>query len=384
MKKLAIITTHPIQYYAPVFKLLQERGEIEIKVFYTWGRAVVQKFDPGFSKAISWDIPLLEGYPYAWVENTAADKGSHHFKGIVNPDLIQQISSWEPDAILVYGWAYKSHLKVIRYFKNSIPVFFRGDSTLLNKQSGLKNSLKSLFLKWVYKNVDHAFHVGTNNKAYFREYGLKNEQLTFAPHAIDNVRFMEECETEAIKLRTSFNIGKNDILILYAGKFEPVKNISILLNAFIAINNPRVHLLLTGNGIEEPYLKNKAQQSSAAENIHFLNFQNQSYMPTLYKAADLFCLPSLNETWGLAINEAMACSKAILVSDKVGCAIDLVKEGYNGMIFKSGEIDDVKRCLNQLTSSKALLIEYGNHSSQIIKDWNFLNISLAIENHLNK
>src|SRR6478609_3539591 len=99
--KLAIITTHPIQYYAPVFKLLHQRKIIDIKVFYTWGEGAANKYDPDFGKAIAWDIPLLDGYPYEWAENTAADAGSHHFQGIINPGLINQINNYNPDAVLV-------------------------------------------------------------------------------------------------------------------------------------------------------------------------------------------------------------------------------------------------------------------------------------------
>src|SRR5258708_31443071 len=113
--RLAIITTHPIQYYAPVFKLLHERGNISIKVFYTWGESALNKYDPGFDKNITWDIPLLDGYPYEWVQNAATDPGSHHFKGIVNPGLTDQVKAWQPNAILFYGWAYQGHLKTIRY-----------------------------------------------------------------------------------------------------------------------------------------------------------------------------------------------------------------------------------------------------------------------------
>src|SRR5476651_75479 len=110
MKKLAIITTHPIQYYAPVFKLLQQRGNIDIKVFYTWGDAAPDKHDPGFNQAITWDIPLLDGYNYTWVKNTATDPGSHHFNGMVNPGLIDEIKNYDANALLVIGWAYYSHL----------------------------------------------------------------------------------------------------------------------------------------------------------------------------------------------------------------------------------------------------------------------------------
>ena len=63
MKKIAIITTHPIQYNAPLFALMTKEPEIVVMVFYTWGESSSSaKFDPDFSKVIEWDIPLLEGY----------------------------------------------------------------------------------------------------------------------------------------------------------------------------------------------------------------------------------------------------------------------------------------------------------------------------------
>ena len=379
--RLAIITTHPIQYYAPVFKLLHERQKIDIKVFYTRGQNA-GAHDHGFGKAIDWDIPLLDGYPYEWVQNTAAEPGSHHYKGIVNPNLIKQVKEWQPGAILFFGWAYQSHLKAMRHFKGRVPVYFRGDSTLLNEPTGFRKILKHIFLRWVYKHVDHAFYVGTNNKAYFKKYGLKDEQLTFAPHAIDNWRFESDHTKEANDLRLSLNIKANDILVLYAGKFEIVKNGELLLSSFIKLNRDNVHLLLVGNGIKEQLLKEQAKNSGIAGHIHFWDFKNQSAMPALYQCADLFCLPSLSESWGLAINEAMACGKAILASDKVGCAIDLVKKGSNGDIFESGDKVGLANSLDQLTRTKTGLAEMGKNSAIIIKDWSFINIAKAIEDKL--
>jgi len=381
MKKLAIITTHPIQYYAPVFKLLQQRGRIAIKVFYTWGEQAAQKHDPGFNKTIQWDIPLLEGYDYKWVENTSAQPGSHHFKGIINPGLIDKVKEWQPDALLVYGWGYQSHLKLIRYFKGKIPVWFRGDSTLLDENSGIKSILKTLFLKWLYHHVDYAFYVGTNSKAYFKKYGLKENQLGFAPHAIDNDRFSVAGHKEILLLRQKLSIKDSDNLVLFAGKMEEKKAPMQLLQAFFSLHKPDVHLLFVGNGHLENELK---QRGSVSNNIHFMDFQNQSQMPVIYQACDLFCLPSIGpaETWGLAVNEAMACGKAILVSDKVGCAVDLVREHLNGAIFKAGDVADLTDKLKDLTADDALLKKYGEQSRLIIKDWNFTNIALAIENKL--
>jgi glycosyltransferase involved in cell wall biosynthesis len=377
MKKLAIITTHPIQYYSPVFKLLHQRQQIEIRVFYTWGEGSMNKFDPGFGKTVLWDLPLLEGYPYEWVTNTSKNPGSSNFSGIVNPGLIQQIKNYAPDAILIYGWAYTSHLKVLRHFKNKIPIIFRGDSNLLREQSGFKTLLRFAFLKWIYTHVDHALYVGTNNKAYFKKYGLKEQQLSFAPHAIDNERFAQDRNEEAKALRDELGLTDKDVLILFAGKFEDIKAPFLLLDAFQAIDKKNVHLLLVGNGALENELKLKA---AGNPNIHFMAFQNQSFIPVVYQACDIFCLPSKSETWGLAINEAMVCQKAVLASDKVGSAIDLIIPGNNGAIFKESSLADLVLQLNTLAGKKREELQLmGKSSRQIINDWNFEEQAQAIE-----
>ncbi|WP_316824782.1 glycosyltransferase family 4 protein [Pedobacter miscanthi] len=368
MKKLAIITTHPIQYYAPVFKLLAKKTQL--KVFYTWGEQSMVKYDKGFAKQIEWDIPLLDGYDYQFLANTSKDPGTHHFNGIINPGLVSAVQDFEPNAILIYGWAWKSHLKALRFFKGKIPIYFRGDSTLLDQQNNFKNLLRKIFLKWIYSHVDKAFYVGSTNKNYYSQFGLKEKQLIFAPHAIDNNRFEKIDQQETIKIRKKLSIGADSILILFAGKLEPKKAPDLLLKALKKLANPNLQLLFVGNGQLQKELKTTAGNFS---NIHFMDFQNQSKMPAIYQACDLFCLPSKgpNETWGLAVNEAMAAGKAILVSTKVGCAVDLVKPGINGEVFKSNDLDDLMQKLTELAESKEKLTKMGIQSQQIIQNWSF-------------
>lgn len=379
--RLAIITTHPIQYYAPIFRLLAQQADV--KVFYTWGEASIEKHDPGFDKTIKWDINLLDGYDYQWLQNTSGDPGSHHFNGIVNPTIISDIEAWKPDTVLVYGWAYKSHLKAMRHFKNKIPVLFRGDSTLLDEKPGLKNALRSVYLKWVYHLVDYALYTGINNKAYFKKYGLHDKQLIFAPHAIDNERFAESKEKEVDKLKHLFGFQSDSIVILFAGKLETKKDPTLLLKAFINLGAVNTHLLFVGNGVLKDKLK---QQAISNPNIHFMDFKNQTYMPIIYQACDIFCLPSIGrgETWGLAVNEAMACGKAILVSNKVGCAADLVKPDQNGMIFTAGSIEDISEKMAYLINKgKTELAQIGKNSKHIIEGWNFTKQAYAIINYKN-
>ncbi|WP_316736057.1 glycosyltransferase family 4 protein [Pedobacter aquatilis] len=375
MKKLAIISTHPIQYYAPVFKLLAE--QCKLKVFYTAGiENAKETIDNGFKKKITWDIPLLDGYEYEFLENKAKEKGTHHYSGIKNPDIIEKISENNPDAILVYGWPYSSHLKVLRYFKGKIPIYFRGDSHLLDSKPVWKKLARKALLTWVYSYVDKAFYVGKANKVYFKEFGLKEEQLVFAPHAVDNERFSEDRSNEVKHLRESLYLTSNDKLILFAGKLEEKKSPQLLLNAFLDLNLENTHLLFVGSGESEENLKLKVEKilrqakDDIHRRIHFMDFQNQSYMPVIYQACDLFCLPSKgpNETWGLAVNEAMAAGKGILVSDKVGCSQDIITE-HNGYIFENENILSFKQGLKSLLYRN--LHEMGQSSEKIICKWTF-------------
>jgi glycosyltransferase involved in cell wall biosynthesis len=383
-KRLAIVTTHPIQYNAPLFKLLSERNIITVRVFYTWGKeASEKKYDPGFGKVIDWDIPLLEGYDYEFLENTADVKGSHHYRGIINPDIISRIDAFGPDAVLVFGWSFVSHMKVLRHYSRNKMVIFRGDSTLLDKSNLIKNSIRLLFLKWVYRLIDYALYVGSNNYDYFKKTGLKNSQLIFAPHAIDNKRFSESASLkkgEAMAIRKSLEISEERIVFLFAGKLEEKKDPGTLLKAFEKSGiSDQADLVVVGNGKLENELKSAFRQN---QSIHFVDFKNQSEMPAVYRMADVFVLPSRGpgETWGLSVNEAMACGKAVLVSDKCGCAIELVDNGKNGYVFNAGDLEGlVEKLKEYIVLGTSKLKEMGEASEIKISDFTYDRICLAIE-----
>lgn len=382
-KKLAIITSHPIQYNAPMFALLTKSEVIQPKVFYTWSQSKETLFDKDFGKTIEWDIPLLDGYDYEFVENVASDPGPHHRKGIDCPGLPAAIENWGADAILIFGWNYKAHLGAMKYFKGKTPVYFRGDSTLIDETGGVKQILRRLYLKWVYRYADYAFYVGKNNKEYFLKHGLPNDKLFFAPHAIDNDRFNDstgDYQKEAAKMRKELNIPEEDIVVLFVGKFESKKNPLILIEAAKKINDKKLHFVFVGNGDWEGEMK---KQSKGMDNIHYLAFQNQSRMPVMYYLSDILALPSQGpgETWGLVVNEAMACGRAILVSTRAGCYLDLVENGRNGYVFESGNIHQCVESIEKM-NSKNVCGKMGLESQKMINDWSFADIVKSLETNI--
>ena len=370
-----------------MFKFLAESGKFTIKVFYTWGENSLNVYDPGFGKERSWDIDLLSGYSYTFVRNTSTEPGSHHHNGIINPDIIEQINEFKPDAIIIYGWNFDSHLKIMRHFKGKIPILFRGDSTLLDEKKGfsVKGFLRQQYLRWVYSHVDVALSPGTASDAYFKFVGLNPNQIVRAAHAVENNRFsLSFRATRGTSERGTSQRG-TPITFLFAGKFESKKNPLLLIRAFKKLyeTNKNIHLVLVGAGVLKDEIINELKQLSTLNQQLFslLPFQNQSQMPSIYQKGDIFVLPSQGpgETWGLAINEAMASGCAVIASDKCGGAADLIEDGKNGYIFKSGDENDlVDKMQNMLNQDR--YITMGEYDTEKIKHFTYHHFLDALSN----
>ncbi len=378
--RIAIVMTHPVQYNAPWLKLLSAQDDVCVHVFYTWHAGDTLVRDPGFGKSIQWDIPLLDGYEWELLP-PARPVERRTFWNMDSPELISRISAWQPDAVLVCGWNFASHFRVMRWFHGRIPVLFRGDSTLLDDCPGIRSFARSMLLRYVYRHIDFAIAVGSCNREYFRKNGLGESQLVTAPHAIDNQRFAgtdDQFDREAELLRREMGFGDHDVVILFAGKFERKKDPLGLVRVFqmAASERTSLRLLLVGDGVLEPELR---RVIGTDERIRILPFQNQQRMPVVYRVGDIVCLPSrFNETWGLCLNEAMACGRAVMATDRVGAARDLLVEGRTG--FRCPELgsDGAVDVFRSLPERRILLDEMGVQSQRFIQDWSFDGIVNAV------
>jgi glycosyltransferase involved in cell wall biosynthesis len=335
MIRLAFIVSHPIQYYAPLYRRLAQRDDLEIKVFFTWHGGGAQ-IDHGFKKEVAWDLPLTEGYDYEVISNLARDPGSHHFFGLRNPSLVQRVLDWRPDAVHVTGYAYASHLGAIRALaRRGIPVLFRGDSHLLGEhQAGWRWHFKRAVLSKIYSWPTAFLYVGEANKEYYRSLGVPEERLYYCPHSIEVERFAEpdiEWEQQAMAWKAELKIESDKFVLLYAGKFEEGKQPLPLMKAILEHPDPRLLLVMVGDGELGPRVREMADKHP--QRFRVVPFQNQSRMPVVYRLGDLVVLPSMGETWGLTANEALACGRAVILSDQVGCYPDVIRTEEIGKVF---------------------------------------------------
>ena len=336
--RLAVVVSHPTQYYSPWFRRLAAQGGLHLRVFYLWDAGVKPTRDPQFGTTFAWDVDLLSGYEHEFVPNIARHPGSDRFLGLRNPGLPARLEAWRPDAVLLFGYNYATHLRLILWARlRRLPLIFRGDSHLLGR--GAPSWTKRLPLSLLYRQFAAFASVGSANRDYFRALGVPEKKLFFVPHCVDADHFSPTTAVrqEAARLRASLGLeGKR--VVLFAGKLVPAKQPQALLEAFLALAPADAALVIAGEGGEKAGLLALAASRPDVA-VRFLPFANQSEMPARYLLADIFALPSggLYETWGLAVNEAMHLGVPCLVSDLVGCQRDLVTDDETGWVFRAAD-----------------------------------------------
>ncbi|MEM1440971.1 MAG: glycosyltransferase family 4 protein [Verrucomicrobiota bacterium] len=355
LPRLAVVLSHPVQYYAPWFAEIAESGFVDLRVFYLWDPDKTGNMDRKFGGRVEWDIPLLRGYSSEFVENASSDAGTHHFAGLDNPTVIDRLHNWRPNAILLFGYAWKTHCRIaLSPTLRKIPLLFRGDShELFSPPPSIRRWFSQTMRRILFRRFSGFLSVGTAHDEYLRKAGVPTRKLFRCPHAVDNARFQSstnDAEREASCWKATLGIEPERPVALFAGKFEPKKRPQDLLKAFLSLDlstfEKKPALLFVGSGKLENDLHEIAAESIGRD-VFFAPFQNQTLMPRTYASGDFLVLPSLGrgETWGLAVNECMNLGRTALVSTHVGCGPDLIEEGTTGWQFEAGNVDDLREKL---------------------------------------
>jgi glycosyltransferase involved in cell wall biosynthesis len=291
--RLAVVLSHPIQYYSPWFRWLRTHTSLEFRVFYLWEFGVTAQRDPKFATTIQWDVDLLSGYDHEFVPNRSRDPGTHRFLGLRNPSIAQRLAAWRPTALLIFGYHFLTHLQVIAWARwRGIPLLFRGDSHLLGR--GSPRLAVALALRGLYAQFSAFLTVGAANRDYYRLLQVPERKFFFSPHSVNAALFdpaLAHHQAAASTLRARLGVASGTRIVLFAGKLVPDKQPRELLAAFLALQPRHAALVMVGSGEEKEALHEIARAAPAAS-VHFLPFANQSEMPALYLLADIFVLPA--------------------------------------------------------------------------------------------
>jgi glycosyltransferase involved in cell wall biosynthesis len=363
--RIGILASHPIQYQTPWFRALAEKTDLE--VFFAH-RPDAQEQSIGFGRAFQWDVDLLSGYSHTFLHNESRPAGTQKFFGCDTPTIRQIIEAQNFYAFIVSGWNLKSYWQAIRACRRrSVPVLVRGDSQLMTGRSLMKRCAKIVVYRRILRQFDGFLFVGKRNLEYLQHYGAPNDRLFFVPHFVDNERFRAEAGKALAyrdQQREVWGVTPHTTVALFVGKMMENKRPHDLLRALARLraSPTKVAAVFVGSGELEPSLWAEAHNLQVA--AHFEGFRNQSELAHYYVASDVLVLPSDAETWGLVVNEAMACGIPAIVSDAVGCVPDLIENGRTGYTFRVGDVDALADTLVMLANSSRSGFNFRPHLRQ--------------------
>lgn len=358
--KVLLLATHPIQYHVPWFRALANAPEIDFSVLFV-DLPDAQQQGKGFGVAFKWDIPMLDGYVWQQVPESSGRGGLDGFFSQKITQPITLLKSLAPDVIIITGWNAYPLLQILwaaRWLK--IPVIVRGDSNSQRKRTLNVRGIHRLLLS----QYSAFLTVGRSNRDFYLGYGIAQTRLFHSPHFIENRRFVGATQSlllERSALRVRWNIPESATCFCYVGKLEPKKRLLDLLQALHLArtkDGKPLHLLVVGTG--ELMSEAQALVESHALPVTFAGFLNQTEIAAAYVAADCLVLPSdFGETWGLVVNEAMACGRPAIVSDRVGCWPDLIRPGVTGEVFPFGDTAALAKCMCSLAARPDSMLEMG-------------------------
>lgn len=361
-KKSKVLLLHNIYtpYIVPLLNKLHQSPEIDLKVFFT-------SFS---SPERSW-IPIKDlNFHYSILPKIAISyRGKDYFSYVINPTVLYHLWKEEMDILISAG--YDS-------FSSQVGFFFCkafGKSYILwsgstRYEDNWRRRVASPLVKIMVRNADALLAYGSRSKDFLIDLGAKGERTFIAQNTVDIDYFAGRSRlSEGQRHQLKEGIGiKTSRVILYVGQLIERKGLQYLLPAFgkLKKENPDVSLLVVGEGNQEKQFRMLCQNEKITD-VFFIGHRDYGQLPEYYGISDVFVLPSLEEVWGLVVNEAMACSLPVIVTRVAGASADLVKEGINGFIVREGNVDDLYRALKLIADDRSLRRRMGKTSFELIQ-----------------
>lgn len=381
--RLAHLAGQPAPSAIPLYRRLAADDRIEFTVLYGSSEGV-RPYDDGYDSPIAWDADLLEGYDSIFLH--AADRtpglGSH-FWAARNWDVVPLVMRRQWDVLSMAGYYSATYLMAaLAQRARGGALLFREEQTTLDPRSLVNVIAKQVMLR-PYLGLGRGLFISTENRRWLEAHGVPKDRLFPSPYTVDNAFFQAqaaELHPRRDELRASFGISRQSgPVIATVSRLIAKKQPLLLLEAFRRARErvPCV-LLVVGSGPLEAEMRDFVARESVPD-VVFAGFLNRSEIARAYAAADVFTLLSREqETFGLVVAEALNFGLPIVVSDRVGCATDLVSSGHNGFVVSAHAPVSAADAFAALAGGPALRARMGAASRQRIESWDVENSARGV------
>jgi glycosyltransferase involved in cell wall biosynthesis len=330
--KVALLTEIPAPFRVPLFNALAE--QVDLRVFFLAARDPRRTHYRVHEDEMRFDYRILDGRELS--------RGGRWL--VVSRGTRRALREFRPEAVIVGGWNQPAMWLARRRGR---PTFVWVESTLRDERPGLA-PLEWLKRRFV-RSATGAIVPGEASAAYVRSLGVPDEQIHVAPNAVDT---------------SIFGIGRrahDGCVFLYVGRLDREKGVDLLLQAFEGVTG---ELLVVGGGAE-----NERLREAAGRGVSFLGKLDRDDLPRVYAGADVLVLPSLSEPWGMVLNEGAAAGLALVATDAVGAAFDLIEDGGNGLRVPAGDVPALRGALLKFASDPDLRERFGARSRELARSF---------------
>jgi glycosyltransferase involved in cell wall biosynthesis len=357
-RRLVILTEIISPYRIPLFNALAQHAEVDLHVIF------LAETDPTLRQ---WQV-YKDEIRFSHQILPSWRKRIGKFNVLLNRGVGRALSAAAPAVILCGGYSYLASWQCLSWARaRKVPFFLWSES---NAQDQRRGHAVVEFLKSKFLSKCSGFVVpGRSAREYLRAHKVDESAIFTAPNAVDNELFANaaaEARQNEAELRREFVLPER--YFLFAGRLVREKGVFELLSAYAKLDESlrqQVGLVFVGDGPCRPALEEQASSISPGV-IRFAGFAQREQLATYYALAETLILPTYTDTWGLVVNEAMACGLPVILSRAAGCAADLVRENWNGLLVAPRDVSSLTLAMRNLAGQTNLLASMGAHSAHHI------------------
>jgi glycosyltransferase involved in cell wall biosynthesis len=362
MKRRLVILTEIISpYRIPLFNALAQRGVVDLHVIF------LAETDLDLRQ---WQIPKEEiRFSYQILPSWRRRIG--RYNALLNRGVGRALTKAAPDVILCGGYNYIASWQALFWARmHKIPFVLWSESNVQDLRRG--HALVE-FLKAEFLTKCSGFVVpGKSALEYLRAHKVEEGAVFVAPNAVDNDFFAgaaAAARQEAAKWRGEFILPER--YFLFVGRMVREKGVFELLSAYAKLDasmRQQIGLVFVGDGALRPQLELQAAAISPGV-ITFAGFAQREKLAVYYALAETVILPTYTDTWGLVVNEAMACGLPVIVSHVAGCVADLLRQDWNGLLVEPRDVSSLTSAMWTIADQPGLRASMGANSMQHISQY---------------
>ena len=361
--RVAAVFPEPTPYRAPLLDRVAALPEIDLTVVYAAGTVAGR----------TWRVEREHRATFLrGLRIPGAERVLHHDYPLT-PGVVPALSEARPDVVVVSGWSTFAAQGAIAWCRlRNVPYVLVVESHDEGPRPGWRRTVKNAVVPPVVANAAGVLVTGTLARNSMVARGAPAERVRVFANTVDVDEFAAAAEQLAPRqpeLRRGLDAAPDDVVVLSVARLAPEKGLDVLVHAVAEAGDPRLLLVLAGDGAERARLEQLARDLGAR--LVLTGDVEWKRIVELYVAADVFALLSEREPWAVVVNEAAACGLPLLLSDRVGAAHDLLRDGENGTLVAAGDIGSAAAALRALAADPELRRAQGERSRELARDWGY-------------